>query len=482
MLEQERIRHLNDRSCPAAPSHVLYWMQAAQRAADNPALYFAAAEADRLGLPLLVSFALADYPGATAPHYRWMLDGLRECAGTLRDAGIGFRIERGDPLKIVSGASRGAAMLVCDRSPARWSVRLKDALAAKLQLPVIEVDGESVVPESVASFKQEWSARTFRGRTSGALDVYASNPPLPVPVPRHSAGARSGAFGGDNSAEDEKCIFEAYDGVRAPAYDGDRSQSQAPGIRSGGSAAQAALSCFIEERLDRYDGDRNDPTKNGTSGLSPYLHFGQISPVAAIRAARNAGGPGYAAFAEQLVVRRELCRNYARYRPLDCDSWEGLPAWSRAALDAASGDKRAWIYSRADFEASRTHDPYWNAAQEELVRSGTIHNYMRMYWGKMLLAWSTTPREAFATAVFLNDRYALDGRDPNGWAGVAWCFGLHDRPWPSRPVFGTVRAMAASGLKRKFDADAYAATWAPDHLPNHARESTIAGKGEPNDA
>ncbi|PKL07499.1 MAG: deoxyribodipyrimidine photolyase [Spirochaetae bacterium HGW-Spirochaetae-7] len=465
MIETERIRHLNDRRVTAGAGFVLYWMQAAQRAIDNQALSHAALEADRLGLPLEVLFVLADYPAATVPHYRWMLGGLRECSSTLRDAGIGFSIVRGDPLAMVTNAAIGAAMVVCDRSPSGWSVRLRASLAASLDIPVVEVDGESVVPEAVASSRQEWSARTFRGRISGAVDVYATTPPLPVPVPRRAAGT-AGMAGDDK-------LFSAYDSPMAHAYSGDRSPLQSFAAVSGTSAALVLLERFVLERLDRYDADRNDPTKDGTSGLSPYLHFGQLSPVAVIRAAKTAGGPGYPAFAEQVVVRRELCRNYARWHPLDVDSWEGIPSWSRSTLEAAARDRRAYVYTRANFEASLTHDAYWNAPQEQLVRTGTIHNYMRMYWGKMMLAWSASPREAFETAVYLNDRYALDGRDPNGWAGVAWCFGLHDRPWPPRPVFGTVRAMAASGLRRKFDADGYAATWAPDHLPKSALESTI---------
>jgi deoxyribodipyrimidine photo-lyase len=227
----------------------------------------------------------------------------------------------------------------------------------------------------------------------------------------------------------------------------------------GAKAAHRALLRFIEKRLNGYGEGRNDPLADGCSGLSPYLHFGQLSPIELGRLARRHGGKGLPAFLEQLVIRRELCRNFAWYRPQDYDSWDALPAWSRATLLEHAGDKRSFVYRRKDFEAGATHDRYWNAAQAQLVKTGSIHNYMRMYWGKMILAWSAHPEEAFYTALYLNDRYALDGRDPNGWAGVAWCFGLHDRPWPSRLVFGTVRAMAYSGLKKKFDPEAYAGRW-----------------------
>jgi len=463
MIEQERVTALNGRDIRNGAAYVLYWMQAAQRASCNHALWYASAEADRLRLPLVVLFVLSEYPSATAPQYRWMLAGLRETAATLRDAGIGFRLRRGAPLATVAEAAEGAALVVVDRSPARWSVSAKAALAAQTGAAVIEVDGESVIPEAAASPRQEWSARTLRLKIKGAADSYASRPLLPVPSPRRSAAriqVRGDGATGRNKT-DESSLFSTYDATPEPAYPGDRSPEQVFQSASGEASGLARLESFVQDRLDRYDGDRNDPMKDGGSGLSPYLHFGQVSPLAVIAAARARGGPGYPAFAEQLVVRRELCRNYVRYRPLDYDAWEGLPAWSRAALDSAAADRREYLYTGRQFESSATHDPYWNAAQEQLVRSGAIHNYMRMYWGKMILAWSATPREAFAAALYLNDRYALDGRDPDGWAGVAWCFGLHDRPWPARPVYSTVRSMTAAGLRRKFDADAYARAWAP---------------------
>ncbi len=467
MIEPERIHNLNSQQNLRPAAYVAYWMQAAQRARDNHALTYAAERADALGIPLLTVFVLSTYPSATSPHYRWMLSGLHECALDLRSAGIGFSILRGEPVELITEIARDAAMLVCDRSPVRWSVSAKARLAAHLPIPVVEVDGESVIPESVASPKQEWSARTFRLKVSGALDVYTAIPGLQMPCPKH--GAQTLSVPGDDA------LFSAFNHPVVPAYPGDRSVEQIYSFASGTAAAEARLKHFLQNSLDDYDSRRNDPTIDGTSGLSAYLHFGQISAVKVARQARKHGGSGYPAFVEQLVVRRELCRNYTRYRSQDYDAWEGLPAWSRAALEHAAMDSRAYTYPRETWEAAATHDQYWNAAQNQLVRTGTIHNYMRMYWGKMLLAWSVSPQEAFQTALYLNDHYALDGRDPNGWAGVAWCFGLHDRPWPSRAVFGTVRSMVASGLKKKFDADAYARAWA--HLPKTSQKNTIQTGG-----
>lgn len=453
MVEPERVFELNGKAADPDGRYVLYWMQAAQRPRDNPALSYASALADGLGLPLAVAFVLAEYPDADRAHYAWMLAGLRETAAELRKAGIAFAVARGEPRERVAAAAAQAAALVMDFSPSRWARSRREALAAALPVACVEVDGEALIPTRRASPKQEWSARTFRMKVSGAIGHYASAEPLPVPRPR--AAARELQDGLSLLVDGDDALLDAY-GPYPAAYP-----------PSGPAAAAAALKAFVSNRLSAYDEARNDPNRDGASGLSPYLHFGQLSPVAAARSALAVGGDspgGSAAFVEQLVVRRELCRNFVWYRPDDYDRWEGLPEWSRRSLLAHAEDRRAYAYGPEAFEAAETHDRYWNAAQRQLMRTGTMHNYMRMYWGKMILAWSRDPREAFRTAVYLNDRYALDGRDPDGWAGVAWCFGLHDRPWPERPVFGTVRAMAASGLKRKFDPEAYARRWLTDEF------------------
>lgn len=454
MVEPERVYELNGRAIDPDGRYVLYWMQAAQRPRDNPALSYASGLADALGLPLAVVFVLAEYPDADRGHYAWMLAGLRETAAELRKTGISFAVAQGEPRDIIAAAASEAAALVLDFSPSRWPRTRREALAGALKIACLEIDGESLIPTRRASPKQEWSARTFRMKVAGAIAQYASAAPLPVPRPRFAAARKlqddlSRLVGGNDAR------FNAYGGYPA-AYP-----------QSGPAAAAAALKAFVAARLQAYDQARNDPNRDGSSGLSPYLHFGQLSPVAAARAALAAdepspGGGAAAAFVEQLVVRRELCRNYVWYRPNDYDRWEGLPQWSRRSLQDHAADRRAYAYEPKVFEAAMTHDPYWNAAQNQLMITGTMHNYMRMYWGKMILAWSRDPLEAYRTAVYLNDRFALDGRDPDGWAGVAWCFGLHDRPWPERPVFGTVRAMAASGLKRKFDPEAYARRWRTD--------------------
>jgi deoxyribodipyrimidine photo-lyase len=236
----------------------------------------------------------------------------------------------------------------------------------------------------------------------------------------------------------------------------DRSVAPSEAFQGGPAEAKRRLTRFVGSKLAYYADRRNDPTLDFQSGLSPYLHFGQISPVDVALAAMTSGAPRNAldAFLEELIVRRELSMNFAARNP-DCCAYAGLPNWARATLAAHARDRRDHLYDEAAWEAAATHDPYWNAAQREMVRTGKMHNYMRMYWGKKILEWSRSPEAAFDIALRLNDKYELDGRDPNSCAGVAWCFGKHDRPWTERPVFGMVRYMNAAGLDRKFDMPDY---------------------------
>jgi deoxyribodipyrimidine photo-lyase len=188
--------------------------------------------------------------------------------------------------------------------------------------------------------------------------------------------------------------------------------------------------------------------------LSPYLHFGQISPSYTASEVGSYGGPNSDAFLEELIVRRELSMNFNHFNP-KYDSFSGLPDWAKKTLLERQEDLRKYLYTMEDLEKALTHDPYWNTAQKEMVITGKMHGYMRMYWGKKILEWTATPQDAFETALYLNNKYELDGRDPNGFTGVAWCFGNHDRPWARRPIFGNIRYMSEDGLKRKFDADKY---------------------------
>jgi deoxyribodipyrimidine photo-lyase len=237
----------------------------------------------------------------------------------------------------------------------------------------------------------------------------------------------------------------------------DQSVSPVETYRGGREDAMRLLDEFIGDKLKYYNDLRNDPGTDYGSQLSPYLHFGQISPLEIalkVRGARGKAREVKEAYLEELIVRRELSMNFVQYNP-HYDSFEALPDWAKKTLKAHEKDKREYVYELQAWEEARTHDPYWNAAQREMVTTGKMHNYMRMYWGKKILEWSKTPEEAYQIALYLNNKYELDGRDPNGFAGVAWCFGKHDRAWAERPIFGKVRYMNAAGLRRKFDIEKY---------------------------
>ncbi len=228
-------------------------------------------------------------------------------------------------------------------------------------------------------------------------------------------------------------------------------------FRGGTAEAERRLADFLENKLRRYARDRNEPSAHTTSELSAYLHFGHISSLeVALRAGEYAQRHklDVDGFLDELIVRRELAFNFARYAKR-CDSLDELPDWARQTLVQHASDSRTELYSREDFVAARTHDSLWNAAQQEMLRRGYMHNYCRMYWGKKILEWSRTYQEALATAIYIHDRFSLDGRDPNTYANILWCFGLHDRPWPERPIFGRVRAMSRAGMERKIDVEAY---------------------------
>ena len=234
----------------------------------------------------------------------------------------------------------------------------------------------------------------------------------------------------------------------------DRGVTSVSNLHGGTGRARKHLADFIEHKLENYPELRNDPNASNVSNMSQYLHFGQISPLYIALQIMVTASSARDTYLEELIVRRELSMNFVFYNP-DYDSFQGLPPWCRKTLLEHAGDPREYAYNLNELEYAQTHDPYWNAAQREMVLTGKMHGYMRMYWGKKILEWSATPEDAFTAALYLNNKYQLDGRDPNSFAGVAWCFGKHDRPWGKRPIFGNIRYMSADGLKRKFDADAY---------------------------
>ncbi len=445
-LPPERVRRLNDRGDQPGGRYVLYWMQQAQRAHWNHALEYAVAEANDRNLPVLVAFGLTDgYPEATERAYAFLLEGLAETGRAVEARGARFVLRRGGPDAVAADLAAEAAVAVTDRGYLRIQREWRERAARAVVVRFVEVESDVVVPVDTASDHLEFAARTLRPKIGRLMDRYL----LPV----ESAPLRRPAGSLRPAGEDWRDPSALLASLRL-----DRRAARAPGLRGGAAEARRRLDEFVARRLPRYAEDRNAPADDAGSRLSAHLHFGQISPLEIAWTVHRSGAPAASrdAFLEELVVRRELSMNLVRFHPR-YDAYQGLPAWALATLAEHAGDRRPHRYSPRQLEAGETHDPYWNAAQREMVCTGRMTNYMRMYWGKKILEWSASPAEAFATALELNNRYEIDGRDANAYAGVAWCFGRHDRPWTRRPIFGTVRYMNAAGLERKFDMRAYLA-------------------------
>ncbi len=347
------------------------------------------------------------------------------------------------PREVALGLAAGAALAVCDAGYLRHQKQWRAAFAKEAPCRVVQVEGDVVVPVELASGRQESAARTLRPKLHRLWDSCLSAL-AETPVEHRRCELRSEVdLSNVEAVLDRLGLDDSVPPVRR--------------FRGGTSAARERLEAFLERGLDGYADGRSEPAAMHGSLLSPYLHFGQISPVEIALRVQGAGtgeAGDRAAYLEELIVRRELAANFVHYND-GYDRYDCLPAWARQSLRAHQGDRRDHSYTRSQLEAARTHDRYWNAAMREMVHTGYMHNHMRMYWAKKILEWSPSPEAAYATALDLNNRYFLDGRDANSYANVAWTFGLHDRPWPERPVFGKVRSMMASGLERKFDMAAY---------------------------
>jgi len=442
MIQTERIRPLNNQTAKSR-DFVLYWMQSTQRAEHNHALEYAVDEANERGKPLLVFFGLTDrYPEANLRHYAFMLEGLREVECSLGERGIKLVVWPISPEIGAVKLTRCACLVVVDRGYTRIERRWRSFVAQRIDCPLIQVETNAIIPLEQASPKEEFAARTIRPKIRKQLAKYL--------VPLKTRRVRKDSLGLKFDSLSLADVDEALAGLSV-----DRSVGRVSSFVGGTAEARKRLREFIANKLSAYPEMRNDPNADGVSHLSPYLHFGQISPLFIALEVLKAKKRAADVYLEELIVRRELSLNFVYYNE-HYDDFEGLPQWAKKTLKEHQKDKREPIYSLPELESAQTNDPYWNAAQKEMVLTGKMHGHMRMYWGKRIIEWARTPEEAFRSALYLNNKYELDGRDANGFTGVAWCFGKHDRAWPSRPVFGKVRTMKASGLLRKFDADAYA--------------------------
>jgi deoxyribodipyrimidine photo-lyase len=423
---------------------VIYWMQRAQRAVDNPALDIAVRLGNELRLPVVTFFGLNPFiERANGRHYRFLVEGLSDIAAGLRRRRVGFVLRRYPDHRLLPLVDQvRPAIVVGDENPLRQTERWREQVGDDLRVPLWTVDADVVVPVKL-QHKEHYAARTIRPRLLEHLDAFLTTSKNPVATIQWRAPR------GLTSLEPSLRLLD-----RLPI---DRSVSAITTMRGGTSEARRHLRAFVRTHLDRYARDRNHPELPGTSQLSPYLHFGHIGPREVGVAVRDSGGePGAVhAFLEQLIVRRELAVNFVTFND-KYDALAGCERWARQTLAAHRRDRRPYLYTEARLEAGDTHDPLWNAAQRQMVTAGWMHGYVRMYWAKKILEWTSSADEAFDIAVRLNDRYLLDGRDPNGYANIAWAIGgKHDRPWPPRPVFGTVRSMSYASTVRKFDAERY---------------------------
>lgn len=445
-----RSRDLNDAMRGNGP--VIYWMSRDQRVFDNWGLLHAQELARESGTHVVVAFCLMPRCGeASARHYRFMIDGLREVERELAELGIPFRLLYGSPVaelaRLAQEISTGA--IVCDFSPLTLSRLRRESLARQLSVPLVEVDSRNIVPAWVAADKHVYAAFHLRNRYAKLLPEFLHE----IPEPAVQTRVAKGELVATNWSAALETVTAAEHG---PPID----------IPGGESAAHDALKMFIDVRLNGYAEKRGFPDTDHQSGLSPYLHFGQLSAQRAVLAVRASGAPtdDVDSFVDEAVVWREVSDNFCLHQP-SYASFDGFPNWARESLTEHADDARDVVYDLDAFEQADTHDPLWNAAQLEMIRTGKMHNYMRMYWAKKILEWSESPQEATRIAVLLNDRYELDGRDSNGYAGVAWSIGgVHDRPWQERPVYGKIRYMNYNGAKRKFDVDAYIRRVAPELL------------------
>ncbi len=425
---------------------VLVWVQRAQRATDNPALDIAIAAGNALRLPVVAFLGIVpSFPNGNWRHYQFLVEGVPDLAAGLARRNVGFVLRRHPDhslLRVVEELQ--PALVIGDENPLRETEAWRVRAAEKLRVPLWTVDADVVVPTKLLG-REQFSARVMRPRLKARLPEFlvASTEQSAQVAWRPPAKLQS------LSAQTLNLDGFPLDRAVSPVR-----------VRGGEQAARSALADFLAERLRGYGESRNAPELIATSKLSPYLHFGHLGPRQVALAVRAADAPAADkdALLEQLIVRRELAINYVSYNP-KYDRLDGCEPWARHTLHHHARDRRPSALTRAQLEAADSPDPLWNAAQREMMVSGWMHGYLRMYWAKKLLEWCRSVDEAFAVAVELNDKWELDGRDPNGYAGIAWALGgKHDRAWgPERPIFGKIRYMSLASTSRKFNAKAYIA-------------------------
>lgn len=458
-VQQGRVRVLKQALGPSNQKlvgPVVYWMFRDQRLRDNWALIHAVDQANKSNVPVAIAFNLFDqFKGAKARQLGFMLRGLQNLYFDLQKClNIPFFLFQGEAVDTIPNFLREceASLLVTDFSPLREVRQWKEEVCKRVSesVSIHEVDAHNIVPVWLASDKLEYGARTIRGKINKLLPEYLIDFPTINP-PKKEWGSSSSSIDWGNLIADV-----LRKGAEVPELEWCE-----PGEQAAMEVLMGDKKGFLTTRLKNYSSDRNNPMKpKALSGLSPYLHFGQISAqrcALEARKVRKLYPQAVDVFLEELIVRRELADNFCFYQP-HYDSVQGAWEWARKTLTDHASDKREHVYTREQLEKAQTVDPLWNASQLEMVHYGKMHGFMRMYWAKKILEWTSGPEEALATSIYLNDKYQIDGRDPNGYVGCMWSIcGVHDQGWRERPVFGKIRYMNFAGCKRKFDVDGYIA-------------------------
>ena len=442
MIENTRIKLLNEKTIQNRKS-VIYWMQSSQRSSFNHALEYAIQISNKLNKFLKVYLVInKSYPEAQNRHFIFMLQGLHEVQKELTQKNIQMILEIGNPIQIISKISQKSCLIVTDRAYTKTINFWKKEVSNKIDCQLVQVETEAIVPIEEVSNKEEYGAYTIRPKIKKLLGDYLH--PLNTSDIKNKYTSRN-LF---KNIEKTKKIIENLKPVSTPTKE--------IFYKGGSVAAKQELKKFLEIKAKNYIIDKNNPSLDVVSNMSPYLHFGQISPLEIALEVLNHEIPqdSKESYLEELIIRRELSFNFVFFNASH-DNFDCLPKWCKDTLINHKKDKRSYIYSLEELELAKTHDPYWNAAQKEMVIKGKMHGYMRMYWGKKIIEWTKNPETAFSNALYLNNKYQLDGRDPNSYTGVAWCFGKHDRAWKERNIFGKIRYMNANGLRRKFNIEAY---------------------------
>lgn len=440
MIDSRRIYPLNEiEFSPSGP--VIYWMSRDQRVHDNWALIHAIEYSKKYKLPIAVVFCLnPKFLEATIRQYDFMIKGLEEVETELDKHNISFFLLEGSPEKELPEflKKHEASLLVSDFSPLKIGRKWRESIAKEIEIPFHEVDAHNIVPCLYVSNKQEFGAYTLRPKIKKILEEFLTDFPS-ISINNHTL---------KKEKIDWKKVFKKLD-VNFEVKPVDW-------IIPGSKAAISELHKFIKEKLSNYADLRNDPNSDFQSNMSPYLHFGQISAQRiALEIKKTGHNSNTEAYLEELIIRKELADNFC-YFNTSYDSSDGFQAWAKKSFSEHHKDKREYIYTKNELERSKTHDPLWNAAQDQMVVTGKMHGYLRMYWAKKILEWTPDEETAMKIAIYLNDKYELDGRDPNGYAGISWSIGgTHDRAWFPRPIFGKIRYMSYNGAKSKFDIENY---------------------------